>query len=30
MEEIDIEVCPYGNTGNGTAAAARCSAGYSD
>ena len=30
MEEIDFEVCPYGNSGNGTAAAAWCSAGYSD
>ena len=28
-EEIDFEVCPYGNSGNGTAAAARRSAGYS-
>jgi len=24
-EEIDFEVCPYGDSGNGTAAAARCS-----
>jgi len=24
------EVCPYGDSGNGTAAAARCSAGYSE
>jgi len=30
MEEIDFEVCPYGDSGNGTAAAARCSAGYSE
>ena len=29
-EEIDFEVCPYGDSGNGTAAAARRSAGYSD
>jgi len=29
-EEIDFEVCPYGNSDNGTAAAARRSAGYSD
>ena len=28
--EIDFEVCPYGNSGNGTAVAARCLAGYSD
>ena len=26
MEEIDFEVCPYGNSGNGTTAAARHSA----
>ena len=30
MEEIDFEVCPYGDSGNVTAAAARRSAGYSD
>jgi len=30
MEEIDFEVCPYGDSGNGTAATARRSAGYSD
>jgi len=30
MEEIDFEVCPYGDSGNGTAAAARRSTGYSD
>ena len=29
-EEIDFQVCPYGDYGNGTAAAARRSAGYSD
>jgi len=29
-KEIDFEVCPYGDSGNGTAAAARHSAGYSD
>jgi len=29
-EEIDFEVCPYGDSANGTAAAARRSAGYSD
>ena len=29
-EEIDFEVCPYGDSGYGTAAAARRSAGYSD
>ena len=29
-EEIDFEVCPYGDSGNGTAAAGRCSTGYSD
>ena len=30
-EEIDFEVCPYGDSDNGTAAAAaRRSAGYSD
>jgi len=29
-EVIDFEVCPYGDSGNGTAAAARRSAGYSD
>jgi len=29
-EEIDFEVCIYGDSGNGTAAAARRSAGYSD
>jgi len=29
-EQIDFEVCPYGDSGNGTAAAARRSAGYSD
>jgi len=29
-EEIDFEVCPYGESGNGTAAAARRSVGYSD
>jgi len=29
-EEIDFEVCPYGDSINGTAAAARRSAGYSD
>jgi len=29
-EEIHFEVFPYGNSGNGTAAAARWSAGYSD
>jgi len=29
-EEPDFEVCPYGDSGNGTAAAARQSAGYSD
>jgi len=29
-EEIDFEVCPYGDSGNGTAAAGRHSAGYSD
>ena len=29
-EEIDFEVCPYGDSGNGTAAAARRLAGYSD
>jgi len=29
-KEIDFEVCPYGESGNGTAAAARRSAGYSD
>jgi len=29
-EEIDFEVCPYGDTGNGTAAAAQRSSGYSD
>jgi len=29
-EEIDFEVCAYGDSGNGTAAAARRSAGYSD
>ena len=29
-EEIDFEVCPYGNSGDGTGAAARRSAGYSD
>jgi len=29
-EEIDFEVCCYGDSGNGTAAAARRSAGYSD
>jgi len=29
-EELDFEVCPYGDSGNGTAAAARCSARYSD
>jgi len=28
-EEIDFEVCPSGDSGNGTAAAARHSAGYS-
>jgi len=27
---IDFEVCPYGYSGNGTAAAARRSTGYSD
>ena len=30
MEEIDFEVCPYGDSGNGTAAEARRSAWYSD
>ena len=30
MEDIDLEVCPHGDTGNGTDAAARRSAGYSD
>ena len=29
-EEMDFEVFPYGDSGNGTAAAARRSAGYSD
>jgi len=29
-EEIDFEVCPYGDSGNGTAAAARRSAACSD
>jgi len=29
-EEIDFEVCPNGDSGNGTAAAAQRSAGYSD
>ena len=29
-EEIDFEVFPYGDSGNGTAAAARRSTGYSD
>jgi len=29
-EEIDLEVCPYGDSGNGTATAARRSTGYSD
>ena len=29
-EEIDFEVCPYGNSNSGTAAAACRSAGYSD
>jgi len=29
-EEIEFEVCPYGDSGNGTAAAVRRSAGYSD
>jgi len=29
-EEIDFQVCPYGNSGNGTAATARRSVGYSD
>ena len=29
-EEIDFEVCPYDDSVNGTAAAARCSTGYSD
>jgi len=29
-EEIDFEVCPYGDSGNGTAAAARRLTGYSD
>jgi len=29
-EEIDFEVWPYGDSGNGTAAAARRWAGYSD
>jgi len=29
-EEIDFEVYPYGDSGNGTAAAARRSAAYSD
>ena len=29
-DEIDFEVCPYGNSGSGTAAAARRLAGYSD
>ena len=29
-EEIDFEVCLYGDSDNGTAAAARRSAGYSD
>jgi len=30
MEEIDFEVCAYGDSGNGIAAAAQRSAGYSD
>jgi len=30
MEEIDFEVCPYGGSGIGTAAAAQRSAGYSE
>jgi len=30
MEEIGFEVFPYGNSGNGTAAAAQRSTGYSD
>jgi len=29
-EEIDFEVCPYGDSSNDTAAAARHSTGYSD
>ena len=29
-DEIGFEACPYGDSGNGTAAAARGSAGYSD
>jgi len=29
-EDINFEVCPDGDSGNGTAAAARRSAGYSD
>jgi len=29
-DEIDFKVCPYGDSGNGTVAAARRSAGYSD
>jgi len=29
-EEIHFEVCPYGDSGSGTAAAAQRSAGYSD
>jgi len=29
-EEIDFEVCPYGDSGSGTAEAARRSAAYSD
>jgi len=29
-EEIDFEVCPNGDSGNGTAAAARRSAAFSD
>jgi len=30
MKEIGFEVCPYGDSGNGTATAAWHSAGYSD
>jgi len=29
-EEIDFEVCPYGDSGSGSAAAGRRSTGYSD
>jgi len=29
-EEIDFEVCPYGDSGNGTAAAARRLVAYCD